>query len=86
MFGCKAIPQNSFANDLENNSIILGSTHPPKGGVLQRINVYYRKALLCCVQGLQRSWLLYLWDFPSKNTGVGCHFLFLGILPIQRTN
>ena len=20
--------------------------------------------------------LLYLWDFPGKNTGVGCHFLF----------
>ena len=34
MFYCKAIPQNSFANDLDNNSIILGSTHPPKGVVL----------------------------------------------------
>jgi len=33
MFGCKAIPQNSFANDLDNSSIILGSTHPPKGAV-----------------------------------------------------
>ena len=34
MFGCKAIPQNSFANDLDNSSIILGRTHPPKGAVL----------------------------------------------------
>ena len=33
MFYCKAIPQNSFANDLDNNSIILGSTRPPKGVV-----------------------------------------------------
>ena len=26
------------------------------------------------------------WDFPSKNTGVGCHFLFQGIFPIQGSN
>ena len=24
-----------------------------------------------------------LWDFPSKNTGVGCHFLLQGIFPTQ---
>ena len=29
--------------------------------------------------GLQLSSLLCLWDFPSKNTGVGCHFLLQGI-------
>ena len=23
------------------------------------------------------------WDFPGKNTGVGCHFLFLGIFPTR---
>ena len=27
-----------------------------------------------------------LWDFPGKNTGVGCHFLLQGIVPIQRLN
>ena len=27
--------------------------------------------------------LLCPWDFPGKNTGVGCHFLFWGIFPIQ---
>ena len=26
------------------------------------------------------------WDFPGKNTGVGCHFLFQGILPTQGLN
>ena len=26
------------------------------------------------------------WDFPGKNTGVGCHFLLQGIFPIQRSN
>ena len=26
------------------------------------------------------------WDFPDKNTGVGCHFLLQGIFPIQGSN
>ena len=26
------------------------------------------------------------WDFPGKNTGVGCPFLLLGIFPTQRLN
>ena len=26
------------------------------------------------------------WDFPGKNTGVSCHFLFQGIFPIQGLN
>ena len=30
--------------------------------------------------------LLYPWDFPYKNTGVGCHFLLPGIFPTQGSN
>ena len=30
--------------------------------------------------------LLCPWDFPSKNTGVGCHFLLQGIFPTQGSN
>ena len=30
--------------------------------------------------------LLCPWDFPGKNTGVGCHFLIQGIFPIQGSN
>ena len=30
--------------------------------------------------------LLCPWDFPSKNTGVGCHFLLQGIFLTQRSN
>ena len=30
--------------------------------------------------------LLHLWDFPGKNTGVGCHFLLQRILPTQGLN
>ena len=29
---------------------------------------------------------LHPWDFPGKNTGVGCHFLLQGIFPTQGSN
>ena len=38
------------------------------------------------VRGLQPARLLCPWDFPGKNTGVGCHFLLQGIFPTQRSN
>ena len=31
-------------------------------------------------------WLLCPWDFPGKNTGVGCHFLLQDVFPTQRSN
>ena len=36
--------------------------------------------------GLQPTRLLYPWDSPGKNTGVGCHFLLQGIFPTQGLN
>ena len=30
--------------------------------------------------------LLWGWDFPGKNTGMDCHFLFQGISPTQGLN
>ena len=33
--------------------------------------------------GLQSARLLCPWDFPGKNSGVGCHFLLQGIFPTQ---
>ena len=30
--------------------------------------------------------LLCLWNFPGKNTGMGCHFLLQGIFPTQGSN
>ena len=58
-------------------------------------NVLYLYLYLCCggglvgscVQlflrphGLQPLRLLCPWDFPGKNTGVGCHFLLQGSSP-----
>ena len=41
------------------------------------------------VQLLATPWaarLLYPWDFPGKNTGVGCHFLIQGIFLTQVLN
>ena len=35
---------------------------------------------------LKSTRLLCPWDFPSKNTGVGCHFLLQGICPTQGSN
>ena len=36
--------------------------------------------------GLCPTRLLYPWDFPGKNTGMGCHFLLQGIFPTQESN
>ena len=37
-------------------------------------------------RGLQLTMLLCPWDFPSKNTAVGCHFHLQGIFPNQQSN
>ena len=36
--------------------------------------------------GMQPVRLLCPWDFPGKNTGMGCHFLLQGIFPTQGLN
>ena len=36
--------------------------------------------------GPQPARLLSPWDFPGKNTGVGCHYLLQGVFPTQRLN
>ena len=36
--------------------------------------------------GLQPTRLLCPWNFPGKNTGLGCHFHLQGISPIQGSN
>ena len=38
------------------------------------------------LHGLQPTRLLCPWDFPSKDTGLGCHFLLQGIFPNQGSN
>ena len=36
--------------------------------------------------GLQPARFLCAWDFPGKNTGVGCHFFLSGLFPTQGSN
>ena len=36
--------------------------------------------------GLYCTKLLYPWDFPGKNTGLGCQFCLQGIFPTQELN
>ena len=36
--------------------------------------------------GQRSTRLLCPWDSPGKDTGVGCHFLLLGIFPTQGSN
>ena len=38
------------------------------------------------LHGLQPARLLCPWDFPGKNSGVGCHFLLQGIFPTPGSN
>ena len=40
----------------------------------------------CLIHGLQSTRLLGPWDFPGKNTGVGCHFLLQEIFLTQGSN
>ena len=47
------------------------------------LSVLFSSLLL---HGLQPSRLLCPWDFPGKNTGVGCHFLLQGIFMAQGLN
>ena len=42
--------------------------------------------LLSTSHGLQSARLLCPWDFPGKNTRVGCNFLLQGIFPTQGSN
>ena len=38
------------------------------------------------LHGVQPTRVFCLWDFPDKNTGVGCHFLLQGIFLTQGSN
>jgi len=53
--------------------------------------VCVRPRALSCVRRFATPWtvaarLLCPWNFPGKNSGVGCHFLVMGIFPTQGSN
>ena len=60
-------------------------------------NKFFKKCKVCSVShsvlsdsfwphGERPARLLYPWDFPGKNTGMGCHFLLQEIFPTQGLN
>ena len=57
------------------------------------ILIYIERSVSCSVvpnslrpHGLQPTRLLCPWDFPGKDTGVGCYFLLQGTFPTQGSN
>ena len=65
----------------------LTHTHAPHKQVYARANVHaftHLTQLSVVMSSLAR--LLCPWDFPGKNTGVGCHLLLQGIFPTQGLN
>ena len=72
-------------NFIQGSSIPLNIWSPPKGAMLVSVShpvVPYSLR----PHGLQPSRPLCPWDFPRKDTGVGCHFLLQGIFPTQGSN
>ena len=46
----------------------------------------FSRVQLCVTPWTIATRFLCPWDFPGKNTGVGCHFLLQGIFPTQGSN
>ena len=55
-------------------------------GVCARARVHTQLSPTLCNAMDEPSRLFRPWNFPGKNTGVGCHFLLQGIFPTQRSN
>ena len=62
------------------------ATGSPKSQLFNLDEFFKESAHVCSVvseslqpHGLYSTRLLYPWNFPSKNTGMGCHFLLRGI-------
>ena len=58
--------------------------------VCARARPYARMSVRSVVSNFTTPWTTThhdsLWNFPGKNTGVGCHFLLQGIFPTQEWN
>ena len=48
--------------------------------------VAWHTLVLCVLSRVQPTRLLCPWNFPGKNTAVGCHFLLQGTFPTQGSN
>ena len=66
----------------------LSSTVPTRGPEGMCCAVLSRSVMSSSLplHGLQLTRLLCPWDFPGKNTGVGCHAHLQGVFPTQGSN
>ena len=63
-----------------------GAQLPGCPGLLLNACVHARVQLFCDLVDCSPARLLYPWDFPGENPGVGCHFLLQGIALNQGLN
>ena len=73
-----------MSNDFPARSEKWSHTHAQKS--LSRVRLFVTPWTVACPHGLYPARLLCPWDFPGKNTGVGCHFLLQGIFLTQGSN
>ena len=69
--------------------ILGGSAHSCTWAISNSLSLLFSCSVMSSSlrpHGLQAARLLCPWDFPGKNTGVGCHFLLQGIFPTQELN
>ena len=74
----------------DSNDSAMGITQKGKESEKEYMHIYVcmHAQLLNCIWLFVVPWTRFLWpwDFPGKNIGVGCHFLFQGIFLIQELN
>ena len=75
-----SVVKNTSANAGELGSIPGSGRSPRESEVIQSCPTLY-DPLDCSL-----ARFLCPWNFPGKNTGVGCHFLLQGIFPTQGLN
>ena len=73
---------------LGSESLFLRSGHGQVTNVLVLLVVVYSLSQVTLLRphGLYPARLLWPWDSPGKNTGVGCHFLLQGTFQTQESN
>ena len=67
------------------NKCALGTQHRPTDYETESVTRSVASDSLQC-HGLKPASILCPWDFPSKNTEVGCRFLLQGIFLMQGSN
>ena len=78
------------------SSELKGQTDQGHKGFMSRVQKKKSSNICCCClftkscltlcHPVEPARLLCPWNFPDKNTGVGCHLLLQGIVPTQGSN